>query len=80
MKIRGFRIELGEIENVLLGCAGVTDAVVIAREDHRLVAYLCGEPASADVLRSTLLKHLPEYMVPTAFVHLDALPLTANGK
>ncbi|WP_146042711.1 AMP-binding protein, partial [Pseudomonas sp. MPBD7-1] len=80
VKIRGFRIELGEIENVLLGCAGVTDAVVIAREDNRLVAYLCGEPANAEQLRSTLLKHLPEYMVPSAFVHLDALPLTANGK
>ncbi|MGA8137182.1 MAG: amino acid adenylation domain-containing protein [Pseudomonas gingeri] len=80
VKIRGFRIELGEIENVLLNCAGVTEAVVIAREDQRLVAYLCGEPASAEQLRSELLKHLPEYMVPSAFVHLDALPLTANGK
>ncbi|SDU54479.1 non-ribosomal peptide synthetase [Pseudomonas mediterranea] len=80
VKIRGFRIELGEIENVLLGCAGITDAVVIARDDNRLVAYLCGEPASAEQLRSALLKHLPEYMVPSAFVHLDALPLTANGK
>ncbi|XVN15463.1 amino acid adenylation domain-containing protein [Pseudomonas corrugata] len=80
VKIRGFRIELGEIENVLLSCAGVTEAVVIARDDNRLVAYLCGEPTSAEHLRSTLLKHLPEYMVPSAFVHLDALPLTANGK
>ncbi|WP_248764351.1 MULTISPECIES: non-ribosomal peptide synthetase [unclassified Pseudomonas] len=80
VKIRGFRIELGEIESVLLSCAGVTEAVVIAREDQRLVAYLCGEPASAEQLRSELLKHLPEYMVPSAFVHLDALPLTANGK
>ncbi|WP_422775841.1 amino acid adenylation domain-containing protein [Pseudomonas mediterranea] len=80
VKIRGFRIELGEIENVLLGCAGVTEAVVIARDDSRLVAYLCGEPSSAEQLRSALLKHLPEYMVPSAFVHLDALPLTANGK
>ncbi|MCE6981626.1 hypothetical protein EI534_30625, partial [Pseudomonas frederiksbergensis] len=44
------------------------------------VAYLCGEPASAEQLRGELLKHLPEYMVPSAFVHLDALPLTANGK
>ncbi|WVV46969.1 hypothetical protein THH46_17475 [Pseudomonas sp. NA13] len=64
----------------MLGCAGVTDAVVIAREDNRLVAYLCGEPANAEHLRSALLEHLPEYMVPSAFVHLDALPLTANGK
>ncbi|WVV46955.1 hypothetical protein THH46_17380 [Pseudomonas sp. NA13] len=64
----------------MLGCAGVTDAVVIAREDNRLVAYLCGEPIPAEQLRSALLKHLPEYMVPSAFVHLDALPLTPNGK
>ncbi|WP_040071995.1 AMP-binding enzyme, partial [Pseudomonas batumici] len=76
VKIRGFRIELGEIENVLLGCAGLTEAVVIAREDQRLVAYLCGEPVPAEQLRSELLKHLPEYMVPSAFVHLDSLPLT----
>ncbi|MCE6985247.1 hypothetical protein EI534_49430, partial [Pseudomonas frederiksbergensis] len=61
VKIRGFRIELGEIESVLLDCAGITDAVVIAREDNRLVAYLCGEPASAEQLRGELLKHLPEY-------------------
>ncbi|WP_338524404.1 amino acid adenylation domain-containing protein [Pseudomonas batumici] len=80
VKIRGFRIELGEIENVLLGCAGITEAVVIAREDQRLVAYLCGEPVPAEQLRGELLKHLPEYMVPSAFVHLDSLPLTANGK
>ncbi|WP_413791435.1 amino acid adenylation domain-containing protein [Pseudomonas sp. N4] len=80
VKIRGFRIELGEIENVLLSCAGVTEAVVIARDDNRLVAYLCGEPTSAEQLRSALLKHLPEYMVPSAFVHLDSLPLTTNGK
>ncbi|MTD20794.1 non-ribosomal peptide synthetase, partial [Pseudomonas sp. CCM 7891] len=80
-------IELGEIESVLMGCHGIREAVVIAREDGqgesdntRLVAYLCGEPASAEYLRSELLKHLPEYMVPSAFVHLDALPLTANGK
>ncbi|QBZ90211.1 amino acid adenylation domain-containing protein [Pseudomonas viciae] len=80
VKIRGFRIELGEIENALVAYPGIREAVVIAREDNRLVAYLCGESVSAEQLRSTLLKHLPEYMVPSAFVHLDTLPLTANGK
>ncbi|UVL81813.1 amino acid adenylation domain-containing protein [Pseudomonas sp. B21-028] len=87
VKIRGFRIELGEIENALVACPGIREAVVIAREDSqgdaeskRLVAYVCGEPVPAEQLRSTLLSGLPEYMVPSAFVHLDALPLTANGK
>jgi syringomycin synthetase protein SyrE len=87
VKVRGFRIELGEIENALLAIPGIREAVVIARDDsqgdsdsQRLVAYVCGEPVSAEHLRSELLKHLPEYMVPSAFVHLHALPLTANGK
>nr|WP_274610403.1 phosphopantetheine-binding protein [Pseudomonas sp. TH31] len=66
---------------------GIREAVVIAREDSqgetdskRLVAYVCGDLVPAEQLRSTLLSGLPEYMVPSAFVHLDALPLTANGK
>ncbi|KIH84069.1 Long-chain-fatty-acid--CoA ligase [Pseudomonas batumici] len=87
VKIRGFRIELGEIENALLAVPGLREAVVIARDDsqgesdnQRLVAYVCGEPVPAEQLRSALLSGLPEYMVPSAFVHLDALPLTANGK
>ncbi|WP_416768990.1 amino acid adenylation domain-containing protein [Pseudomonas sp. RHF3.3-3] len=87
VKIRGFRIELGEIENALLAVPGVREAVVIARDDsqgdsdnQRLVAYVCGEPVPAEQLRSALLGGLPEYMVPSAFVHLDKLPLTANGK
>ncbi|UZE84263.1 non-ribosomal peptide synthetase [Pseudomonas viciae] len=87
VKIRGFRIELGEIENALVAYPGIREAVVIAREDSqgdsdnkRLVAYVCGEPVPAEHLRSALLSGLPEYMVPSAFVHLDALPLTANGK
>ncbi len=60
---------------------------MIARNDsqgdsdsQRLVAYVCGESVAAEHLRSELLRHLPEYMVPSAFVQLDALPLTANGK
>ncbi|MFJ7794116.1 amino acid adenylation domain-containing protein [Pseudomonas sp. NPDC096950] len=85
VKIRGFRIELGEIENALLACPGVREAAVIAREDNpedgkRLVAYLCGDAVTVEQLRAELLKNLPEYMVPSAYVQLDALPLTSNGK
>nr|UXB95008.1 non ribosomal peptide synthetase [Pseudomonas syringae] len=87
VKIRGLRIETGEIEAALALCAGVREVAVVARADDptqpdskRLVAYLCGEPAPAEQLRKELLKHLPEYMVPSAFVHMGSLPLTANGK
>ncbi|MFJ2280676.1 amino acid adenylation domain-containing protein [Pseudomonas sp. NPDC087803] len=87
VKIRGFRIELGEIEARLAACAGVREAVVIAREDspgdQRLVAYwlaAAGTEPSAAQLRDELLLSLADYMVPSAFVRLDALPLTSNGK
>jgi amino acid adenylation domain-containing protein len=87
VKIRGFRIELGEIETRLLQCAGVADAVVVAREDSpgdkRLVAYVVahpGETLRVAVLRDTLARSLTEVMVPTAWMLVDALPLTPNGK
>ncbi|PHM73776.1 non-ribosomal peptide synthetase [Xenorhabdus kozodoii] len=87
VKIRGFRIELGEIEATLAQCHGVQEAVVIAQEDtsgeKRLIAYLIAEPNANLVpaqLRQQLAQHLAEYMLPSAFVTLDALPLTPNGK
>jgi amino acid adenylation domain-containing protein/non-ribosomal peptide synthase protein (TIGR01720 family) len=81
VKIRGFRIELGEIESELSVHPEVLDVAVEVR-DERLVAYLvteAGQPA-VDELRTRLLQRLPAYMVPAAFVFLERLPLTQNGK
>jgi amino acid adenylation domain-containing protein len=90
VKVRGFRIELGEIEARLEAHPGVREAVVAARPgatgDAQLVAYYVESPEAgsrvpgAEVLRAHLGETLPEYMVPAAYVRLDALPLTPNGK
>ena len=87
VKVRGFRIELGEVETVLGQHPGVREAVVVARADapggKRLIAYVVGReesPPTAGEMRDYLKRTVPEYMVPSAFVVLDALPLTATGK
>jgi amino acid adenylation domain-containing protein/non-ribosomal peptide synthase protein (TIGR01720 family) len=82
VKLRGFRIELGEIEAALTQYPGVREAAVVLRED-RLVAYVAADPAggaSPAALRRHLAARLPEPMLPAAFVAVDRLPLTANGK
>ncbi|CQD22139.1 linear gramicidin synthetase subunit D [Mycobacterium lentiflavum] len=82
VKIRGYRIELGEIKTALAGLGGVDQAVVVTRDERaatRLVAYVTGTADPAG-LRAALAEQLPAYMVPSAIVVLDALPLTVNGK
>jgi len=87
VKIRGFRIELGEIEAALEQQPGVEQAVVVAREDHLADKFLAaffvakaGNSVSPDLLRGALEAALPNYMVPSHFIQLESLPLTANGK
>ncbi|MDT9701576.1 non-ribosomal peptide synthetase, partial [Streptomyces sp. P17] len=87
VKIRGYRIELGEVQAVLAGHAQVRDAFVTVHEpvpgDRRLVAYwtpAAGGTPDAEALAAHCALRLPDYMVPSAFVALDALPLNANGK
>ncbi|MFH0957906.1 MAG: amino acid adenylation domain-containing protein [Pseudomonadota bacterium] len=87
VKLRGFRIELGEIETQLRKIRGVREAVVILRDDGTggslLVAYMVideGHSLSLELIRDHLKKYLPDYMIPSAFVRLDRVPATPNGK
>jgi len=88
VKLRGYRIELGEVETVLGRCPGVRESAVVLREeepgDPRLVAYVVpdeqGQRLQTSELRGYLKERLPEYMVPSAFVMLDAMPLTSSRK
>jgi amino acid adenylation domain-containing protein len=88
IKIRGFRVEIGEIETALISHPSVREAAVIAIEDapgeKRLIAYVVGARRQlsivSDELRAYLKERLPEYMLPLAFIQMDALPLSPNGK
>ena len=87
VKVRGYRIELGEIECLLKQHPAVDQSVALVREDNpgdrRLVAYVVSKqqsPPTVSELCSFLRKKMPEYMVPSVFIFLDTLPLTANGK
>lgn len=86
VKIRGYRIEVGEIEAALQRQPGVRACAVLVREDRpgqkRLVAYYVAEDASINArsLRDSLARALPEFMVPSIYIAMDALPVTANGK
>ncbi|MEU8977229.1 amino acid adenylation domain-containing protein [Streptomyces sp. NPDC048309] len=77
VKVRGYRIELGEIRAALIARPEVSDAAVTVTDDQRLIAYVVG---GVERLREALASVLPEYMVPSLFIELDRIPLTANGK
>lgn len=86
VKIRGFRIELGEIETILAQHPNIRTTVITAREDisndKRLVAYIVAEQVQPKItdIRAFLQERLPNYMMPSAFVFLEAIPITPNGK
>ena len=87
VKVRGYRIELGEVDVALASAPGVASCAVTVREDipggRQLVGYVVvapGQPRNSDALRGYLAERIPDYMVPSRFVYLDALPLTQNGK
>ena len=87
VKVRGFRVEVSEIENALRGIPGIRDAVVVGREtgagDSRLIAYYVASatpPIVASQLRERLARGLPDYMIPSLFIAMDAIPQTPNGK
>ncbi|HET6710065.1 non-ribosomal peptide synthetase, partial [Amycolatopsis sp.] len=81
VKIRGYRIEPGEVEAALLAVPGITGAAVVARpEEQQLVAYVVADGVDVAAVRAALAGTLPDYLIPSAFVPLPALPLTVNGK
>ena len=84
IKLRGLRIELGEIESVILQVEGVNQVVVIIRQiggmEHLCAYFTADRKIDIDTLRTAISSHLTDYMVPTAYMQLDRLPMTPNGK
>lgn len=85
VKIRGYRIEIGEAEAAMFNLENVREAAVVAREDEdgakQLYAYYVGEPSLTTAqFRDELSRKLPDYMIPSYFIHLEHIPLTSNGK
>ncbi|MTI26089.1 non-ribosomal peptide synthetase, partial [Fulvivirga kasyanovii] len=85
VKIRGFRIELGEIENALLQIEEIKEVIVSVRQESDASKYLCGYYVSPEMIQESdiiekLRENLPDHMIPYFYVHLEAFPLTPNGK
>ena len=84
IKLRGLRIELGEIENVILKVDGVKKVVILIRKlagkEHLCAYYTADRPIDPADLKAEIAKSLTQYMVPTAYLQLDAMPMTPNGK
>src|SRR5690606_7786381 len=87
VKIRGYRVQLGEVDSAIAAQPGVRQVAVVAREDadaqRRLVAYVEPDPrapASVPDLRRALSRMLPDHMLPSAYVVMELLPTTPNGK
>ena len=84
VKIRGLRIELGEIENAINSVDGISQSVVVVRKDEAgrqlICAFYTGEEKPAKVIRDTIGKRLPKYMLPHIFTHIVEMPLTSSGK
>ena len=84
IKLRGLRIELGEIENVMLAVDGIDKVVIMIRKiggkEHLCAYYTATHPIAPDELKAEISKSLTQYMVPTAYLQLDKMPMTPNGK
>lgn len=80
VKIRGYRVELGEIENKLNNIEGIERAAVIAKNDNLIAYYVSNVEFKSDELCDALAKTLPDYMIPMAYIRMNELPLTINGK
>lgn len=84
VKLRGYRIEPGEVEQVLLAHNAISESAVVLKNidgaPYLVAYYMAGQPVSDDALREYLSGHFPDYMVPSFYVHMNSMPVTANGK